>query len=227
MGEGAGSRGRARSAPSTGPARLRRPRLYEQLADHITAFIEAQGLSPGERLPPERLLAEQLGVSRATLAQALVALEVRGVVDVRHGEGAVLREATAASELEAALASHGPDAEDLADARGAVLGALAALAAERADPEQRRVLAAALEPGSAAAGAPEAVAALVVEAAGSPTLARLARALEQGARGPLGPDPVEVARGVLTGDPEVARRATTAPSAAAREAGAAPAHGHA
>jgi len=210
----AGPRGRrARGAPSAGLSRLRRPRLYEQLADHITAFIEAQGLSPGERLPPERLLAEQLGVSRATLAQALVALEVRGVVDVRHGEGAVLREATAASELEAALASHDPDAQDLADARCAVVGALAALAAERADAEQRRTLAAALEPGSAAAGAPEAVAALVVEAAGSPTLARLARALAQDAEGMLGADPVEVARGVLTGDPEAARRATTAPSA--------------
>jgi len=204
---------RARGAPSAGLSRLRRPRLYEQLADHITAFIEAQGLSPGERLPPERLLAEQLGVSRATLAQALVALEVRGVVDVRHGEGAVLREMTAASELEAALTSHEPDEQDTADARRAVLGALASLAAERADAEQRRALAAALEPGSAAAGAPEAVAALVVEAAGSPTLARLAHALAQEDEGVLGADPVEVARGVLTGDPGAARRAVTARSA--------------
>ena len=96
--------GRARG----GLHRLRRPRLYEQLADHITAFIDAQGLSPGERLPPERLLAEQLGVSRATLAQALVALEVRGVVDVRHGDGAVLREDRAARHARAREALEPP-----------------------------------------------------------------------------------------------------------------------
>ena len=70
--------------------RFARPRLYQQLAVHITDFIEAQGLSPGDRLPPERELAVELGVSRATLAQALVALEMQGRVAVRHGDGAVV-----------------------------------------------------------------------------------------------------------------------------------------
>ena len=70
--------------------RFARPRLYQQLAIHITDFIEAQGLSPGDRLPPERELAVELGVSRATLAQALVALEMQGRVAVRHGDGAVI-----------------------------------------------------------------------------------------------------------------------------------------
>lgn len=70
---------------------FRRPRLYEQLADHLTEFIEAQGLVPGDKLPPERELAAALGVSRATLSQALVALEVRGRVDVRHGDGVVVQ----------------------------------------------------------------------------------------------------------------------------------------
>jgi GntR family transcriptional repressor for pyruvate dehydrogenase complex len=70
--------------------RFARPRLYQQLAEHITDFIEAQGLSPGDRLPPERELAVELGVSRATLSQALVALEMQGRVAVRHGDGAVI-----------------------------------------------------------------------------------------------------------------------------------------
>jgi DNA-binding transcriptional regulator YhcF (GntR family) len=70
--------------------RFARPRLYQQLAVHITDFIEAQGLSPGDRLPPERELAVELGVSRATLSQALVALEMQGRVAVRHGDGAVV-----------------------------------------------------------------------------------------------------------------------------------------
>lgn len=76
----------------TGPRKLLRPRLYEQLADHIADFIEAQGLAPGDRLPPERRLAKDLGVSRATLSRALVALEVRGRLEVRHGDGAVVRD---------------------------------------------------------------------------------------------------------------------------------------
>lgn len=75
-----------------GPRPLLRPRLYEQLADHIADFIDAQGLSPGDRLPPERRLAKDLGVSRATLSRALVALEVRGRLEVRHGDGAVVRD---------------------------------------------------------------------------------------------------------------------------------------
>ncbi|GAA2032902.1 hypothetical protein GCM10009756_26760 [Pseudokineococcus marinus] len=202
-----GRPGAART-PAAALSRLRRPRLYEQLADHITAFIEAQGLSPGERLPPERLLAEQLGVSRATLAQALVALEVRGVVDVRHGEGAVLREASAASQLDAALAAHGPDERDLADARAAVLGAVAALAAEQAGPEQRAALAGALE-GAGSQGVRATAAALVVEAAGSPTLARLALALAPG-EDPFGPGLEGVLRAVVAADPVAARRAAAA-----------------
>ncbi|MEJ5944411.1 winged helix-turn-helix domain-containing protein [Pseudokineococcus basanitobsidens] len=201
MAEGTGAAGR----PRAGLSRLRRPRLYEQLADHITAFIEAQGLSPGERLPPERLLAEQLGVSRATLAQALVALEVRGVVDVRHGEGAVLREAAAASDLEAALSAHGPDERDLADARTTVLAALVALAAERADEAVRSVLLATADEGAAQpTPAPRDVAAaLVLAAAASPTLERLARAL--GAEPVLAAAPPQVWRAVAAGDVAAAR----------------------
>ena len=82
-----------------GPSRLPRPRLYEQLADHIAGFIEAQGLVPGDRLPPERRLAKDLGVSRATLSRALVALEVQGRVRVRHGNGAVVRDPDAETAL--------------------------------------------------------------------------------------------------------------------------------
>ena len=93
-GDGAGQR------PETGgPRPLARPRLYEQLADHIADFIEAQGLAPGERLPPERRLAKDLGVSRATLSRALVALEVRGRLEVRHGDGAVVRDPNARVSL--------------------------------------------------------------------------------------------------------------------------------
>ena len=66
------------------PTRLLRTRLYEQVAGQISAWISDNGLAPGDKLPPERELAQRLGVSRATLSQALVALEVVGVVEVHH-----------------------------------------------------------------------------------------------------------------------------------------------
>src|ERR671910_2940712 len=72
------------------PGRLVRSRLYEQVAEQITTWIADNGLQPGDRIPPERELAQRLGVSRATLSQALVALEVIGVVEVRHGDGTVV-----------------------------------------------------------------------------------------------------------------------------------------
>src|SRR6478752_4127826 len=123
--------------------RLARPRLYQQLAEHITDFIEAQGLSPGDRLPPERELAVELGVSRATLAQALVALEMQGRVAVRHGDGAVILDpAERVAAVVAALVGYTD--ESLESARLPVIAGLLAAASlaplhARAVPE--RVLA--------------------------------------------------------------------------------------
>jgi GntR family transcriptional regulator, transcriptional repressor for pyruvate dehydrogenase complex len=109
-----------------GPRPLARPRLYEQLADHIADFIEAQGLAPGDRLPPERRLAKDLGVSRATLSRALVALEVRGRLEVRHGDGAVVRDPNASVAL--------PSLDDAPghELRGARLATMTQLALEAA-----------------------------------------------------------------------------------------------
>jgi DNA-binding transcriptional regulator YhcF (GntR family) len=117
------------------PGRLPRPRLYQQLADHITDFIEAQGLAPGDRLPPERELAVELGVSRATLAQALVALEMQGKVAVRHGDGAVILDpAQRVAAVVAALVGY--TQESLQAARLPVVAGL--LAAAALAPEERR-----------------------------------------------------------------------------------------
>ncbi|MCY7399752.1 MAG: GntR family transcriptional regulator [Nocardioides sp.] len=77
---------------------LRRERLYESLAAHISDFIEAQGLVSGDRLPPERHLAAELGVSRATLSRALASLETLGRIEVRHGVGALVRDVDAPAD---------------------------------------------------------------------------------------------------------------------------------
>jgi GntR family transcriptional repressor for pyruvate dehydrogenase complex len=62
-------------------------RLYLQIAGQLRSLIEAGEFPPGSRLPAERDLAKQLGVSRPSLREALIALEVEGYVDVRPGSG--------------------------------------------------------------------------------------------------------------------------------------------
>ena len=62
-------------------------RLYQQVADQIRSVIEASRLAPGTRLPPERELALQLGVSRPSLREGLIALEIEGIVETRMGSG--------------------------------------------------------------------------------------------------------------------------------------------
>jgi len=62
-------------------------RLYMQIADQIRAIIGNREVAPGARLPAERDLARQLGVSRPSLREALIALEVEGLLDVRVGSG--------------------------------------------------------------------------------------------------------------------------------------------
>lgn len=67
------------AAPST--------RLYRVIADRIAERINRGDFAPGSRLPAERDLAEQLQVSRASVREALIALEIEGYVDIRVGSG--------------------------------------------------------------------------------------------------------------------------------------------
>jgi DNA-binding FadR family transcriptional regulator len=65
-------------------------RLYLQIADQVRSLIASGEFSPGSRLPAERELAKQFGVSRPSMREALIALEVEGYVDVRPGSGIVV-----------------------------------------------------------------------------------------------------------------------------------------
>lgn len=121
-------------APAAGaglPKPLVRTRLYELVAEQITTWIAENGLTRGDRLPPERVLAARLGVSRATLSQALVALEVIGVLTVRHGDGTVLTTGARAMPITASIRAHADRLPDVIEARDALETKLAALAAER------------------------------------------------------------------------------------------------
>lgn len=70
---------------------IARKRLADEVALRIRRFVVDEGLSPGDRLPSERQLAERLGTSRATVSQALRSLSVSGLLVVRHGSGIYLQ----------------------------------------------------------------------------------------------------------------------------------------
>jgi GntR family transcriptional repressor for pyruvate dehydrogenase complex len=108
-----------------------RPRLYEQVVQQILTWVRDNGLGVGDRLPPERELASRLGVSRATVSQALVAMEVVGVVAVRHGDGAVIVDSAGTSKVVDALQQHAQRLPEVIEAREALESKLAALAAVR------------------------------------------------------------------------------------------------
>lgn len=117
-----------------------RPRLYEQVVEQILDWVRDNDLRVGDRLPPERELAQRLGVSRATVSQALVAMEVVGVVAVRHGDGATLVESAGVSKVVGALRRHAQQLPEVIEAREALESKLAALAAvRRTDADLERI----------------------------------------------------------------------------------------
>jgi len=66
-------------------------RLYRQIAEQLRGLISSGEFATGSRLPAERDLARQLGVSRPSVREALIALEVEGWVEVRVGSGVYIR----------------------------------------------------------------------------------------------------------------------------------------
>jgi DNA-binding FadR family transcriptional regulator len=83
-------------------------RLYRQIADQLAELIRRGEFKPGDRLPSERDLSQQFNVSRASVREALIALEIDGLIDVRVGLGVFVNAAPAANSQTAALAEPGP-----------------------------------------------------------------------------------------------------------------------
>src|SRR5579871_1619796 len=75
---------------------IKTPRAFEEIADQIRLELSSRRLRPGDRLPAERALAEQFGVSRNTLREALRSLENSGLLRLQKGAtgGAFVREST-------------------------------------------------------------------------------------------------------------------------------------
>ncbi|MER8070457.1 FadR/GntR family transcriptional regulator [Streptomyces sp. NPDC094034] len=110
---------------------MARPRLYEQVLDRLRSYVSEGDLGAGDRLPPERELAQRLGVSRASVKQAIVVLEVQGLVEVRHGGGTYLTRAGLDPEPVERLVERKRRLPDVLEAREALETKLAELAAER------------------------------------------------------------------------------------------------
>lgn len=123
---------------------MARTRLYEQVVERLRDFVATVGLRAGDRLPAERELAGRLSVSRASVREAIVALEVQGLVEVRHGGGTyLLRDRLQAEPLQT-LIERRRRLPDVLDARDAIETKLAALAAARRTDEDLAAIEAAL-----------------------------------------------------------------------------------
>ncbi len=119
------------------PAAMRVPRVYEQIVAHLERAIYDGALERGDKLPPERQLARDVGASRVAVREALRALEHRGLVEVRHGSagGYFVRAADdgpVVRDLQTLFRLGRMSLAQLIEARLAIEPAVAGLAAERA-----------------------------------------------------------------------------------------------
>jgi DNA-binding FadR family transcriptional regulator len=123
-------------------------RLYQQIADRIAELIADGEFPVGARLPPERDLALQFGVSRPTVREALISLEISGLVEVRTGSGAYVTRPKPEDRPNGsgtAVEDAGPSAFELITARRVIEPAVAAQAAQMANDEDIANLSRALE----------------------------------------------------------------------------------
>jgi len=165
-------------------------RLYRQIADQIAALIEKGEYGQGARLPPERDLARQLGVSRPSVREALIALEVEGYVEVRVGSGVYVLGPGNARRAETLPADSGPF--ELMRARSLIESECAALAAKEATRVQVRAIEDALEEmdaerrrGVMPLAADRAFHLRIAEASGNSALALVVKTLWDQRTGPL------------------------------------------
>jgi GntR family transcriptional regulator, transcriptional repressor for pyruvate dehydrogenase complex len=111
-----------------------RTSVYASVREQIREYVRREHLQPGDRLASERGLSAQLGVSRASVRQALTALRVEGLIEVRHGQG--IRLIRSIDDVVPPIAADALKAHPRAAAAGEVRNALEALAAKLA--AQRR-----------------------------------------------------------------------------------------
>jgi GntR family transcriptional repressor for pyruvate dehydrogenase complex len=120
-------------------APIKSTRIYEEIVRQVKTMIAEGRLASGDRLPPERELAEKFLVSRTSVREALRALESLGLVEIRPGEGTFIREASVDHLIEPlalVMASQRESIAELFEARRLIEPAIAGLAAARATPDE-------------------------------------------------------------------------------------------
>lgn len=122
-------------------------RLYLQIAGKLADRVSTGELRPGARLPAERDLANSYDVSRQTVREALIALEVSGVVEIRPGSGVYVQKAAGKNTglKSSIVADDAPGPLEIMEARLMLEGDAAALAAERISNEELQKLKAYLQ----------------------------------------------------------------------------------
>ena len=122
-------------------------RLYRQLAQQLRDWVLASGFAPGDRLPAERDLAAQWGVSRSSLREAVIALEVEGAIEVRTGSGIYVTALALTPAPTPRTGATGPDdwgPLEVMQARELIESEMAALAAVHVNRRDLQALARAL-----------------------------------------------------------------------------------
>ncbi len=117
---------------------VQRRTVAEEIIEQIKGLVMNGTLKPGDRLPAERELAEQLSVSRASVREAVRALSLMGLVTVKQGEGTFLNEDVGDvfhSSVSSKLLLKRSQIIELCEARGLLEVAMARLAAKRATPD--------------------------------------------------------------------------------------------
>lgn len=118
-------------------------RLYRQIAEQLRQLMNSGEFAVGSRLPAERDLAVQLGVSRPSVREALIALEVEGMIEVRTGSGIYVQSTKPLKNKTGAAQSDAP-AEwgplEVMSARILVEAEVAALAAQNAQKKDLQVI---------------------------------------------------------------------------------------
>ena len=118
-------------------------RLYRPIAEQLRQLMASGEFAVGSRLPAERDLAVQLGVSRPSVREALIALEVEGMIEVRTGSGIYVKNATALKRPMANKASDTPTEWgplEVMSARILVESEVAALAAQHAQKKDLKAM---------------------------------------------------------------------------------------
>jgi GntR family transcriptional regulator, transcriptional repressor for pyruvate dehydrogenase complex len=122
---------------------FQRSNLSEQIAERIISMIKEQQLKPGDLLPPERELAETMGVSRPSLREALRALSIMNIIENRQGSGtyvASLEPERLIEHLDVVFSLDDSTFQELFEARRIIEVGIAGLAADMCKPEDETEL---------------------------------------------------------------------------------------